>query len=287
MMNLPFKLRKQQGYCTPKGPSFERARPIRFAIDDTLIQFTAPKHRTKYKSNEARHPKSAYQLEKMIFRADSLDFVLDESWKGFSPLYRAWAFYGDWFTGPLCEMTMSSSIITPASPQPGVSFFHPRAFEQAIADYLTTQYSKHIFKGLSDYIAPVNWSPIDSLPCVAAYAEVAPNPKLSWGDKKKKYLFFPITDQHLVYIVFQPSRFLNLSIEELDKRVDPQPMEDLMHNIINSIQLTLSPEAQAQQSKALEDLEDTSLKKEFPPLKWTTPEQDAEWIAYQKVVTGA
>ena len=54
----------------------------------------------------------------------------------------------------------------------------------------------------------------------------------------------------------------------MDKRVNLQPMHDLMNNIINSIQLKLSPEAQAQQAKALEGLTDTSLVKEFPPIKW-------------------
>ena len=47
-----------------------------------------------------------------------------------------------------------------------------------------------------------------------------------------------------------------------------------MDNIIDSIQLTLSPAALAQQKTALEDLDDTSLVKEHLPLKWTATEQD-------------
>jgi len=45
-------------------------------------------------------------------------------------------------------------------------------------------------------------------------------------------------------------------------------MLELMENIISSIELTLSPEAKAQQKIALAGLDDTSLIKDYPPLKW-------------------
>ena len=48
-------------------------------------------------------------------------------------------------------------------------------------------------------------------------------------------------------------------------------------NRFGSLKLTLSPEAEAQQAKALEGLDDTSLVKEFLPIKWTTAEDDALW----------
>jgi len=57
-------------------------------------------------------------------------------------------------------------------------------------------------------------------------------------------------------------------------------MEQLSTDIINSIKIKLSPEAQAQQAKALEGCEDKQLSENFPPLKWTTPEQDAEHEKY-------
>ncbi|MFA7555103.1 MAG: hypothetical protein WCY88_12700, partial [Spongiibacteraceae bacterium] len=60
----------------------------------------------------------------------------------------------------------------------------------------------------------------------------------------------------------------NYPRSELDKRVNEQPMLDLMENIIDSLQLKLSPEAQAQQEAALKGLEDASLIKAYPPLKW-------------------
>ncbi len=41
-----------------------------------------------------------------------------------------------------------------------------------------------------------------------------------------------------------------------------------MDNIINSIELDLSPEAKAQQQRALKGLDNTELVKDYPPLKW-------------------
>lgn len=89
-------------------------------------------------------------------------------------------------------------------------------------------------------------------------------------------VFFPIADQILVSVHFIPSQLRALSQEELDKRVSRKTMHELMENIIDSFQLELSSEAKAAQEKALKGLDDTSLVKDFPPLKWgDTSDTDA------------
>ena len=67
---------------------------------------------------------------------------------------------------------------------------------------------------------------------------------------------------------------------EQDKVVGISEIEKLSTDIINSVQVKLSPEALAQQAKALEGIEDTQLSESFPPIKFTTPEQDAEYESY-------
>lgn len=52
------------------------------------------------------------------------------------------------------------------------------------------------------------------------------------------------------------------------KWIDNAPLEQLVKDIIDSLQITLSPEAKQQQGKALAGLADTSLVKEYPPIKW-------------------
>lgn len=64
-------------------------------------------------------------------------------------------------------------------------------------------------------------------------------------------------------------RLLNISKEELDKRISDKNMIDLMNNIIDSFQLTLSDDAKQQQKEALARLDDTSLIKHYPPLDWS------------------
>ena len=79
---------------------------------------------------------------------------------------------------------------------------------------------------------------------------------------------------------FKPSQLMNKPLKERDKLIDRSSMEQLANDIINSVQISLSSEAEVQQVKALEGLDDTSLVTEFPPMKWTTQEQDAEWEQY-------
>ncbi|MDH5179621.1 MAG: hypothetical protein OEY07_08135, partial [Gammaproteobacteria bacterium] len=165
-------------------------------------------------------------------------------------------------------------------PKKDISFFHPRAFEQSLGDYITCRYSNDISHGRSKWIAPFNWQPILSLPCVAARLDVMPDQEINPAGNLHEYLFFPISDNHLVEVEFRPSQLMNDLLSERDKLVDRSSMAQLRDDIINSLQVTLSPAAATQQAKALEGLSDTSLTDNFPPMKWTTPEQDAEWEAY-------
>ena len=142
-----------------------------------------------------------------------------------------------------------------------------------MGDYLTQQYAKLIPHGKSGWAAPVDWQVIHSLPCVAASLIALPNQEVS-SKTLEKLLLFPVGDQYLVKLKFIPSL--------RHKPVDPQPMQQLMADIINSLQVSLSPAALAQQARALEGLVDSALIEQFPPMKWTTPKQDAEWAAYRE-----
>ncbi|MDH5179619.1 MAG: hypothetical protein OEZ39_14720 [Gammaproteobacteria bacterium] len=280
MMNLPLKLRKQTEYCTPKGPSVASARPVSFSVEGTQIQLRAPRHSSGFSHRKVRHPSHSYNVSSINFTSFSDGLVVDDSWRYYSVLYRSWGFYGPWFTGLLAEMDMSLTLLTPKEPKAGVSFFHPRAFEQSVGDFITFRYSNDIWQGKSNWIAPLDWQAVTSLPCAAARFDVMPDQEINPAGSLYEYLFFPISDQYLVEVRFKPIQLINESLSESDKLIDRSSMAQLRDDIINSLQITLSPAAAAQQAKALEGLTDSSLRKEFPPMKWTTPEQDAEWEAY-------
>ncbi len=273
MMHVKYQFRKPKGLIIPKGPNFARAKTICSDIDGTIIRFKAPKHRPR-RWGDPVFPERMYHLDDMYFRSMySEGFNVSDNWDRFGFFQHAWAFYGPWFTGPLAELEMYFSLVKPVRYENNdFSLFHPRAFEDKVGDYLTNSYSKfkndvgdHI--GRHDYIAPVNWQPLQGFPTVAVKLEVIPDLTVNRGDVR--YLvFFPISDKIMAYINFWPSQFLALPQAELDKRVDRSTMLELMENIINSIEVTLSPDAQAQQKAALAGLDDVSLIKDFPPLKW-------------------
>ena len=121
-----------------------------------------------------------------------------------------------------------------------------------------------------EYIAPVKWQSITSLPVIAARLELTNDEKVTKRLTKQEYLFFPIDNQHFVVFIFYPARSANGTEADIDKKIGGKNLEMLISNIIDSVKIKLSPkaQAQAQQEKALEDFEDTALTKEFLPMKW-------------------
>ena len=184
--------------------------------------------------------------------------------------YHEWAFYGPWFTGAVASLEMIARLTKVINCPESLSLFHPRALEQVIGDFLTHIYSRHVDitrDGIHEFKAPSHWQPLHHLPVNAVWLQVK-SEDFSPHRTILNWVFFPIADHQMMSILFRPSRFKNLPRSELDKRVSAEPLHELMENIINGIELELSPEAKAQQTRALEGLEDTSLTKDYPPLKW-------------------
>jgi len=278
MMYVKYKLRKAKGLVIPKGPSFARAKTTRCDIDGTIIKFKAPKHRKSIFSSAPILPARACHLDEMKFRSNySEDIKVSDNWETFQFFFNSWAFYGPWFTGALAYLNVYFDLVKPVKYKNNdFSLFHPRAFEKIVGDYLTNEHSHYTsdsMGGKHHYIAPVNWQPLPDYPVVAVRLEVRPDLAVA-RDAVQYLVFFPITDKVMARILFIPSQRLALSQEELDKRVDRSTMLKLMNDIIDSIELTLSPEAQAHQQAALAGLDDTSLIKEHLPLKWSTTKEN-------------
>ncbi|WP_075185002.1 hypothetical protein [Teredinibacter haidensis] len=275
MFNVPFKLREPNGLIVPKGPNFAWARTIRSEIDGTEICFKAPKHRPRRSNDKPIFPERYNNAKKTLLYRNYYDEGeaargLADHWREADFFYHAWAFYGPWFTGAMAELDLSFNLIKVINYPKNVSLFHPRTLELVIGDYLTNLYSHHLSEtrgGIQVFKAPINWQPLHHLPVNAARLEVV-SEDFSPHRTIKHLLFFPIADDQMARLIFYPTRFKGLPRAEQDKLVSVQPMYDLMDNIINSIQLTLSPEAQAQKDAALAGMEDTSLVQNYAPLKW-------------------
>jgi len=270
-------------HCTPVGPSFKRARHWQFGVERTQIEFRTPKHQPWLKGNKPILPHYKQSLYKdLIFRSEYNEgFHIADQWRGAELFAHRWRFKGPWFTGVVAELSLYMAILRPNEPNPDSSYFHPRAFEQTVGDYLTNKYGGRKSHGAAKFIAPLNWQPLSHLPVPAVRLQVACT-EIFAPEPPDEYLFFPIGDQYLVYMVFIPHRRGGGTQAERDALISKAPLYELIDNIVNSLNVSLSPEAQAQQQKALAGLEDTSLIETFPPIKWTTPEEDAEWARYRE-----
>jgi len=272
---LPIKLRyidKLKKHPAPKGPSFTFARSLRYSINGSELTFKAPKHRPSHPSDKAYNAGHYQDLLNFRFNAFNEDEMPDDSWLYQSIFHRAHAFYGPWFTGVQYQLNISAILITPRQPITETSFFHPRVFENSLSNYLSSLYDHDVNEARSRWTAPINWSPINNLPVPAASFNIIPNLKNN-DDRMKQILCLPLSDDHILVVSLTHNLYnhnLNISLKKLKELFDVTPMETLANDIINSFQLTLSPEAQAQYDKVKAICPDMSLVEEFAPLKWST-----------------
>ena len=182
----------------------------------------------------------------------------------------AYDFYGDNFTGVCGGIFFSGILIKPLNMTEGLNFFHPRALENFIASKITDDLGdKFLLDGKQIWWGPSNWQPHLgwSIPCVRFEMQAR-----GTGDNFRSYLCFPVSKHHIVQLVCDVHRHRPpLSLESkftLDEWNDPKPYRELIDQIYSSVQVTLSPEAEAQRQEAIAGLQDASLVKEFPPFYW-------------------
>ena len=274
MFHVPLKLRNPEGLVVPKGPSFSRARTIRNDIDGTEILFKAPRHQKFRGSMEKHEPERYISEDKLLFRNyyDDEDVAKgrEDHWRQAIFFANSWAFNGPWFTGKAASVHLCFELIKIVHYPKDVSLFHPRALEKVIGDHLSYKYARFIDEfsgGIQELNAPVNWQPLTHLPVNAVKLDVVPQVFLPHD--LRRHVYFPISHNILASLLFIPHRPHGSKTKvEIDKLVDERPMLDLIDNIISSIQIKLSPKAQAQQEAALTGMDNTSLTQNYPLLKW-------------------
>jgi len=262
---FPLKFRQVEKNASPKGPSFSKAKIVKCTIGGNQLSFKAPRHRPITSTYKPESPKSRDLLD-FPARNYNKEIMPNKHWQRIFFFRRYWAFYGPWFTGPQSQLSMGIKIINKNNHQSGVSFFHPRAFEDAVADYLTSFYGHDTIGSEIMWVAPINWKPTDILPVVNAKFDVMPTK--AHLSSRQQLLLFPITDVHIVVVELEHRFEFYGSIEACKKKFDSKPMEALANDIINSFSLTLGSKTQAQLDSVKSDCPDMSLSNTFAPLKW-------------------
>lgn len=262
------KLRSRPESCTPVGPNFDSAREVKVNLAGTLLEFRAPRH-----SPLPNESIPQLRANSRRYEFGSGDFINpnclpSESWRHTAILSRKWGFYGPWFTGHMGQVSGYLEVIQLARPSGNANFLHPKALESASLAYITALLGHEVYDegtGETYETAPLNWSTVKQLDC----------PNLQFDSENTfsaaqpcRHIFIPISRSHIARLALDIHQSAAGSREEVDRKVSPEPFKCLVNNIVDSIKVTLSPEAQA-------DLEDIKrlhpgarVSETCPPLKW-------------------
>lgn len=268
--------RKRHEYCVPKGPSFRWAPWVTIPIAGSRLRLKAPRHSPR---------RSGVEQWRLLPGRDLLDdprlnhmatgYMANDHWGNAPALSRRFAFWGPWMSGCKAQMTMS---VCAWGRQKGhefadISFFHPKAFEMVLVQYLNDRYGhKHwnVHTHIPRWHGPADWQRHNHLPVFAGSCKIysqGPDPDITNNLSFPEHLFFfPITDQHFVEITFV--QHLYSRDKNGDIAFDTAPIQALQDAIVNSISLELSPAAQASYDRIKKEVRNMQLPKEFAPLKW-------------------
>jgi len=258
-------LRKHEGLCVPRGPSFASASEVKINVLGNILKFRAPRHTpTSTESIEEQKVVSGrYELEG---RNHSDREMPSQSWLAADIFGRKWAFYGPWFTGLMGTVSCHVSGIYTATPNKQVNFLNPQAFETAVLGFITAAWGHELCdRGIPYYQGPLDWLPLKQLPVPAVTLTVKPTKIPTYINK---HVFFPVSRDKIACFTFSYLQNCAASQAEVDEKISPKPMQELIDNIIDSIQLTLSPECQQAVNEIRKSCPDLSVSPDCAPLNW-------------------
>ncbi|WP_347331415.1 hypothetical protein [Marinimicrobium locisalis] len=228
-----------------------------------MLSFRAPRHKPSQRvvSPVSRSPYTDALSQGL--------HVKEGHWRLKVIFKRNWAFWGPWMTGDKGELSMAVAVVARHEEHeyPNTSFFHPRVFESALVDYLNTTYGDQQLDepGFPKHQGPVDWKAENHLPVFSGRCVVYRTMRYAKPFDPEHLVLFPITQKHFVHITFFHSIY---SDDRSGPLFDTTPITELQEAIINTIQLDLGPEAQAEWNRVAAECPDMSLTEHFAPLKW-------------------
>lgn len=273
--------------CTPRGPTIRRARPVTIRIAGSELHLKVPRHSPSSSSMQQYNLFLGRDtLAQGLFSAHGREpMVNNDHWGFASALARRWAFWGPWMSGCKAELHFGITVVgrMEGFEFANSSFFHPRAFEAVITQYLNDRYGHERWGSSEDdprprHAGPFDWQIHDHLPVFSASCNVYHTHRDGKTPNRtpEQLLFFPVTDQHFVRVYMR--QYLYARDEQDNLTFDPNPIQALQDAVFNSMTLELSPEAQASYDKVKAECPDMRLTETFPPLNWptkaTTPGED-------------
>lgn len=268
---------KRDLHCVPKGPSFKWAPWKTLPLVGCRLRLKVPRH------SPADSPVKQYDLP---FGEDPVGqsmatyprmAMANDHWGYWSVLSRFYAFWGPWMSGCKAELSFAISVIGRLKEFEfsKISFFHPRAFESVLTQYLNNLYGHRRWGSTKTdsrprRAGPFDWKPHYHLPVFGASCKIY-NTGMDGKTRQinpECLFFFPISDQHFVRVRFK--RDLYDRDNKGKPTYDASPVRALQEAIFSSMSLELSPEAQASYDRVKAQCPDMRLTEDFAPLDWPT-----------------
>lgn len=262
------KLRDRPDSCSPVGPNFESAGTQKVSLANTLLEFKAPSHDpSPYGETPQRRMRKEYSLSDNGQWINS-NILPSESWRHTEIFFRQWSFCGAWFTGFMGTVSSYLEVIQLTEASSKVNFLHPQALETAALAYLTANLGHEVYdKDTNEmhYTGPLNWSGVSQLnnPAVQFDHETTFS-----GADPCRHLFIPVSHSHIAHFSFRIHQSASGTREQVDQKIDPAPFKELVDNIVGSIRVTLSPDAQASWNEIKQQNPEAKISDTCAPLKW-------------------
>lgn len=263
-LTLPARI-SGASYVVPRGPYFSKPRFQSWRIGDGRFVFKAPWSNSVFGSEQYRsttQSRSSGTNDVLNYSLKHIDESLmpNNHWQCGAYYYRRWYFVGPWFSGCRARLSMSGMIYGQAVKKDfvGTSFFHPRVFETAIADFLSSLYGSNKIGKKARYQGPLNWKVIQISPIIhAASFDIYDGQ----DSEITRLVLFPVSHDRFICISFR-------GIYQRKVNYDQNPLIDLMESIIGSFRLEVGPSIQSQWNQIKVYCPDMQLTSEYGELQW-------------------
>ncbi len=273
-----------------RGPYFSKPRPNKWILGDVNFHFEAPWANPVFGfDGDARSVDAIKPGVRDILKIQYLERVyrsgpgpLDAWTKGLF-YENTWYFVGQWFSGQKSRLIMRGILNTvqDSSQFKGLSLFHPRVFESAIADYMDHSYGYQRYGKRADCRAPLNWEVLrlsESIQGVKFdFHHIAnggrDNPELV------RVVVFPINSSQFVIVYFDMATLL------LHDEVTTKPTIALCDSIIDSMRLNVGKKTLSEWEKVKDNCPDMSLSETMGEYQWPLFEEKSSKKSKEKEIS--
>jgi len=286
-----------------RGPYFTKAREKKWIFGDIGFYFSAPPANpvlglgNRWESVDSLKPGLTNILKGNWERVYSGNREAPPDFWDRDLFYaNTWYFVGPWFVGRQAALSAYATLISADKDSKflNASFFHPRVFEMAIADYLDTNYGYQRSGKKPSYRGPLSWY---VLPLSATIQAVVCDLHFIHNGGKEnpnliRLVYFPVTDHQFVQVMFD---FGGVAVYRDEVRT--KPLMALCDSIIDSMYMEVGESTLAKWNKVKEECPDMSITEQFGELPWPlfkdkpakarkerdiTPGDEQQFIPYKK-----